>query len=345
MINDIQLSNFRCFKEQEITFTPGINLLIGENGSGKTSIIEALYLLGRGRSFRTNYLSDLTLHNSESSIIRLSGSRNETSFRIGCEIKKSKLTIKINHSVIPKRSLLLDYLPLQIITPSSHELIESGPSNRRKFIDWGLFHVEHPYRKNWSLFRRVLKQRNQLLKEHSNDVQAWDDQFTKYALILDGFRKSYFNELEPIFLKVQQALLGNTFASINFYSGWDNNIALDMQLKYCLKKDMSYGWTSVGPQKADMKFIFSQSTRNVLSRGQQKMLVFALQIAQCLHLQQVKHYEPLLLIDDISSELDKQHLSNLLALLQETQLQCIVNAIDDSKVDATRISGLFHVEH
>lgn len=346
MIEEIALTNFRCFSETKITFSAGINLLTGTNGSGKTSIIEALYLLGRGRSFRSNFLSDMIYRGKESSIVFMKGQSSELPFRIGCEIHKSSLVIRVDNQPVKKRSLLLDALPLQIITPTSHELIDSGPSFRRKFIDWGLFHVEQSYRQNWSFFRRVLKQRNQLLKIKANQAtRNWDLEFIRYAEILSNYRDSYFSQLEPLFNQIQHKLLGSKYADIEYYPGWNIEAGLSSELERLRKRDQLSGWTNCGPHKADLKFKFGLSQRNVLSRGQQKMLVFSLQIAQCLHLWKSIDRAPLLLIDDISSELDSVNLNRLFHVIQELGFQCIVSSIDSDKINPEYVSSVFHVEH
>ncbi len=346
MIEEISLTNFRCFSEIQINFSAGINLLTGINGSGKTSIIEALYLLGRGRSFRTNFLSDMICRGKDSSIVFMRGQSLELPLRIGCEINRSSLAIRVNNQQVKKRSLLLDALPLQIITPTSHELIDSGPSFRRKFIDWGLFHVEQSYRQNWSFFRRVLKQRNQLLKTNARETTTnWDLEFVRYAEILNSYRDSYFSELEPFFIQIQEKLLGSKFADIEYYPGWNIKMGLSSELDRLRKRDQLSGWTNCGPHKADLKFLFGHSQRNVLSRGQQKMLVFSLQIAQCLHLWKSLDQAPLLLIDDISSELDTVNLNRLFDVIRELGFQCIVSSIDSDKINPEYVSSVFHVEH
>ena len=345
MIEEIILTNFRCFAEKKLTFSPGVNLFVGKNGSGKTSILESIYLLGRGRSFRTNYLSDLILKDQESAFLFLNGQLNEMPLKLGSEIKKSSLIIKANNSLVKKRSDLLDYLPLQIITPTSHELIDSGPTFRRKFIDWGLFHVEHNYRSNWTLFNRVLKQRNQLLKQSNPVLSNWDKEFIRYASQLTESRIAYFDELTEYFLKTQEQLLGTRLVSLGFYPGWNSQVSLQEELERLQERDRIAGWTHCGPQKADIKFEFLNNTRNVLSRGQQKMMVFALQLAQCLHLQDKKKQSPLLLIDDISSELDRDYLDSLFQFIHQTGLQSVVSAIDEDKINKNSISLVFHVEH
>lgn len=345
MIHNLALQHFRCFQDLDLSFSPGINLVHGSNGSGKTSILEAIYLAGRGRSFRTNYLSDLIHRNENNAIIFLKGEQSDQNFHIGCQISSSSLSVKLNNEKLKTRVTLLDYLPLQTITPVSHQLVDSGPSNRRKFIDWGLFHVEHSYRSTWRLFRRVLKQRNQVLKNKGSDLSSWNEQFIESSERLSHFHESYFDELASYFVEVQKQLIGQQFANINFYAGWNKKMALESELEKSLNNDLNRGFTHYGPHKADIKFSFVESKRNVLSRGQQKMLVFSLQLSQCLHLMEKTGLSPVLLIDDISSELDSHFLNRLVSTIRDLKLQSIISAIEEKSINSQLISNVFHVEH
>jgi len=345
MIHNLALQHFRCFPDLDLSFSPGINLVHGLNGSGKTSILEAIYLAGRARSFRTNYLSDLIHRNEDNAIVFLKGQQSEQNFQIGCQVLPSSLTVKLNNERLKSRVSLLDFLPLQIITPVSHQLVDSGPSNRRKFIDWGLFHVEQSYRTYWSQFRRVLKQRNQVLKNKGKDLASWDEQFVESSNHLRFFQERYFEELSSYFVELQKKLLGQQLANIDFYIGWNKKIGLKDELQKSKHNDLSRGFTHHGPHKADIKFQFLESKRNVLSRGQQKMLVFSLQLSQCLHLFEKTGLSPIVLIDDISSELDNNFLNRLVTTVKDLKLQSIISAIDEKSINSQLVSNMFHVEH
>lgn len=345
MIENLVLQHFRCFKDLNLSFSPGINLIQGCNGSGKTSILESIYLASRGRSFRTTYLSDLILRNYDASIIVLTGDQTDNNFRIGCSLKPSALKIKLNQQFINSRVDLLDYVPLQIITPVSHQLIDSGPSNRRKFIDWGLFHVEQSYRQYWSKFRRILKQRNKILRDRSSDFSAWDEQFIEYSLILSEYQSLYLSKLAPYFTQIQKNIFGFVLSDLDYYPGWSTSSGLKNVLYKNRDSDLKRGFTNSGPQKADIKLRFIDSKQNYLSRGQQKMLVFALQLSQCIHLSESKGLTPLLLIDDISSELDKNFLNQLVCLVCDLNIQAVFSVIDEKYINEKHVSNLFHVEH
>ena len=338
MINEITLTNFRCFSKSTFEFTDGINFIIGNNGSGKSSLIESIYILGRGKSFRSNYLIDLIQREHKTSFI-FATLNSESLLNLGCQIEKSKLILKSNGSSVTKRSSLLDILPLQLITPVSHSLVDSGSSFRRKFIDWGLFHVEHEYRQLWQSFNRTLKQRNQALKNKSNEIKYWDVEFCKYAESINTFRKDYFLQLESIFSEVQSSLLENDLISLTFKSGWNDQIGLQQDLIIHLDRDFYTGWSNVGPHKADLKLNFHKSTRNNLSRGQQKMIVFCLQIAQCLHVKEKINKNPIILIDDISAELDSIHLEKLLKVISESGFQAVISAINDQNINQSLLNN------
>jgi len=343
MINKLSLIDFRCFENSEFRFSDGINLILGNNGSGKSSLIEAIYLSGRGKSFRSNYLSDLIRHGQKTSFVISNFTHQGDSSRLASQIESSKLIMKFNQDSIRKRSDLLDLFPLHLVTPVSHNLVDSGSSFRRKFIDWGLFHVEHIYRHQWSLFNRLLKQRNQALKNRSKDIQSWDYEFVSVSESIDSFRREYFKSLNKLFIDIQKQLLDKALVDINYYPGWNNDNNLGSELKKNIQRDLTTGWTNLGPQRADLKFNFIDSKRNTLSRGQQKMIVFTLQIAQCLELANQGSI-PIFLIDDIGSELDKFHLTKLFDFLKNSGLQIIISAIDHPNVDKKLIENMFHVE-
>jgi len=346
MIKDLKLTNFRCFENNHFNFSDGINLITGNNGSGKSSLIESIYLCGRGRSFRCNYFSDLIHHKFSSSVVFLNLLDPYQSVnKLGCQIENSKLALKFNGSNVAKRSDLLDILPFQLITPVSHKIIDSGPIFRRKFIDWGLFHVEHQYRSIWSSFNRVLKQRNSALKEKRSDIKFWNQEYISLSNALDEYRIKYFSQLVGIYKDVQTHLLDHELVGIDYKPGWNRESGLEESLYKNLDRDLKFGFSHIGPHKADIKFLFKNSSRNSLSRGQQKMAVFALQISQCLHLAESCDLSPIIMIDDVTAELDKFYLSNLFHFLDGLNLQVIITAIDDSQLDTSLVTNMFHVEH
>lgn len=345
MITELNLVGFRCFPKSEIHFSDSVNLILGDNGSGKSSLIEAIYLLGRGKSFRTTHNSDLINSESCQAIATLKGSTSShESFFLGCSIEKSKLFFKLNSSSVRKRSTLLDIQPLQLFTPTAHQLIDSGPVFRRRFLDWGLFHVEQYYRSKFDIFTKILKQRNHALKNLSPDLSQWTDEFVNISCEIDQYRQDYSQKLYKYFSSVQKDLGQNFISELMYSSGWAPNKDLKLTLLDSYKREIKQGFTQYGPQKADLKFSFPDSVRNNLSRGQQKITVFALQMAQCLLLRDLLGIETLLLMDDLSSELDKSNLNLLIDYIASQKFQAVVSLIDDHNVSTQKNISRFHVE-
>ncbi len=341
MLENLHLLNFRCFNDISFDLSPGLNLFTGFNGSGKSSIIESLYLAGRGKSFRSHKTSDLIHKTSGSSYLHLSFSAHKLSI----EISRQSLTYKYRNDILKKRSDLLDILPLQLLTPVSHEIIESGPSQRRKFLDWGLFHVEHQYRDLFSRFSKTLKQRNELLKSGSKDLATWNQQFVETSSALNSYRENYLNEVIVVFDQIQKKLNKDYDLSFTYFPGWSSeNLFKDLDNN--LNRDKKYGWTTVGPHKADIIFTVNNSRQNLLSRGQQKLFIFVLQLSQCIHLsEKVRQLTPVFLIDDISSELDINNQKLVCNLLKESGFQSFLTNIDNSEVLIEATDRVFHVEH
>ena len=341
MLKNLHLSQFRCFKDISFELSPGLNLFTGYNGSGKSSIIESLYLAGRGKSFRAQKSNELIHNDFNVSYVHLGFLQHKLSI----EISRNTLTYKYRNDILKKRSELLDILPLQLLTPVSHEIVESGPSHRRKFIDWGLFHVEHKYRELFSRFSKTLKQRNELLKSKSNDLSVWNDQFVRLSVDLNYYRKNYLDEISIIFNNIQQSLNKDYELGFSYFSGWTTD-NLEKELQQYLAKDKKYGWTTVGPHKADIYFKVNDSRQKLLSRGQQKLFIFVLQLAQCIHLKQTSDLvSPVFLIDDISSELDAINQKLVCDLLKKFKLQSFITNIEQSDLLSESCDKVFHVEH
>ena len=341
MLKNLHLQQYRCFKELTFEFSPGLNLFTGDNGSGKSSVIESLYLAGRGKSFRTAKTKEL-IHNSfEQSYLHL----NFLEDKLGIQISNHSLIYKYRNDILKKRSDLLDILPLQLLTPVSHEIVESGPSQRRKFIDWGLFHVEHQYRDLYSRFLKTLKQRNELLKSQTSDLSAWNDQFVETSLQLNNYRQLYLDEIRIIFKQIQGQLNKDYSLDFNFFRGWGSD-NLEKELIENFSRDKRYGWTTVGPHKADLVFTVNQANKSQLSRGQQKLFIFVLQLSQCIHLKKhLKMLSPIFLIDDFASELDVNNQKLVCDLLRESGFQSFLTNIDHSNLLEEAGDSVFHVEH
>lgn len=337
----------------EVKIYPGkqCNYIYGDNASGKTSILEAIYLLSIARSFRTTHIKHVISHNYPSLQIfaRIEKNTHETATALGIERTSHKTRIRINGLDVNQVSELSSLLPVQIINPDVHKLLEQGPKYRRQFIDWGVFHVEHGFLQNWQQYYRVLKQRNAALRRKlpKNDIILWNKQLIDYAKLITISRENYLSGLLPIFNKYVNKLMGLT-VDIRYQRGWNSENSFTETLESSIEKDKFKGFTTLGPHRADLEISYNGIlVQNTFSRGQQKLLVCAMRLAQITHLKQKTDQQSVLLVDDLAAELDIQHRQYLIELLIDTQAQLFVTATEyDSFTLPPEIeSKMFHVEH
>jgi len=330
---------------------PGLNIITGENASGKTSLLEAFYMLGTGRSFRSSRLShviqsglrELTVFTE---IERGSGGTQ----RLGFHYAQGKRQLRLDGQTITSRAELAHLLPIQLINQQSFDLIDQGPGQRRKFLDWGVFHVEHRFYDAWKRYMRAMKQRNAALRQHNQQFEHWELEMVESAGHLHTFRSTYCEKLQPVLLASIEKMLGCDDITMDYRSGWDTEQDLAEILAKNRLKDRELGYSRYGPQRADLIFKRAGApARERLSRGQQKLLVSALVLAQAALVSETSGRAGTVLIDDISAELDETHCLNLMQALLDTGAQLIVTAIRSDLIPAehrqSAKSKMFHVKH
>lgn len=334
----------------------GFNVIYGQNGSGKTSLLEAIYYLGHGKSFRTSTLSKLIHHESKKFSLFCQIVKQEQSIPLGAEWDTSGgARIRVSGSDVANLAELAGYLPVRIINSQSHQLFEAGPVFRRKFLDWGLFYQAPTFLTVWRQFERVLKQRNLALKNQlpRAEVDNWTDELVQYTNEFDRLRREYLFQFEPCFRAVLQSLLPFSSLSITYEPGWNGDVDYSAALAASYQDERRYGCTQCGPHRADFNIqIDGVSVRHFLSRGQQKLLICAMIIAQGKLLSDVIHPGPVYLVDDLPSELDFTNGGKLVSLLADQQSQVFITAIDQTSMK-TYLDGItstipmkvFHVEH
>ena len=325
------------------------NYIYGANASGKTSVLEAIYLLSVARSFRTTHIKHVISYDSPSLQIFARIDKNKENIALGLERSAKKTRIRVNGSDIKQVSELSSLLPVQIINPDVHKLLEQGPKYRRQFIDWGVFHVEHNFLQAWQQYYRVLKQRNAALrqKQEKKAIMLWDNQLIEHAKTITLYREDYISGFLPIFNRYVDKLMGIS-VQINYQRGWNTELSFTETLEKSFEKDVYKGFTSIGPHRADLEISHNNVlVQNCFSRGQQKLLVCAMRLAQITHLKQKTEQQSILLVDDLAAELDIGHRKNLIDLLIDTQAQLFVTATEhNSFVLPPEIeSKMFHVEH
>lgn len=325
------------------------NYIFGSNASGKTSILESIYLLSVARSFRTTHIKHVIRHDCPSLQVFARININNELKAVGLERSIKKTKIRINGADVKQVSALSALLPVQIINPDVHKLLEQGPKYRRQFIDWGVFHVEHAFLPAWQQYYRVLKQRNAALRRKLNNkvITLWDEQLIQHAKTITFSRESYISGFLPIFNVYVEKLMGLS-VDINYRRGWASEQSFTDTLKSSLNKDLLKGYTSFGPHRAELEISHKGIlVQNSFSRGQQKLLVCAMRLAQIAHLKKDSNIQSVILVDDLAAELDIEHRQNLIALLIDTEAQLFVTATEKNSfvMPAEIESKMFHVEH
>lgn len=349
---EIYLTNFRNLKATKLELHSDLNFIVGDNGSGKSSLLEALFFLGHGKSFRTNSSEHLINSNSDEFVI---SAKTDENFQLG--IKRTRagdVLIRVNGSKKTKLSELARNIAVQIVTPESFKLFFGGPRERRRFVDLGMFHVEHSFSNNWRSLSRVLKQRNACLK-HGDDVKQllyWTEEFCNYSNLVAESRKCYIETLKDELSFWLGRLLPNITndISVQYRQGWNSKKELLEVLEQNRQKEFERGHSLFGAHKFDIRFVIGNSPiENKLSRGQQKLFLIALTFAQTRLIEQVKRLKPILLIDDIGAELDTNSRELMFKANQQLNCQTIVTAIDkvalEPLVPTSNNYNMFHVEH
>ena len=337
MLHKLQIQQFRNLSQIEILPSDRMNLLLGHNGSGKSSILEAIHYLSLGRSFRTHLTNRVIMQGEKAFTLFAQLERDEQRVQVGLQKDRQGDTqLRIDGKNADKLAQLASLLPLQLIHPEGYNLLTGGPQQRRAFVDWGVFHVEQAFYPLWGKVRRLLKQRNALLRQSASyaPLQFWDQQLAELSESLSVFRQNYCQQLLPLMAQICQELLPEYTFQATFYAGWQQDKPLQQLLQDGFERDRQLGHTSIGPHRADLRLrTDGVPVQDVLSRGQLKLLVCALRLAQGLFLKQAAQKSCLFLIDDFASELDEEKRYVLAKRLKECESQVFVTAIDQKPLE------------
>lgn len=348
-VAELRLQNLRCLASAELALHPRINLITGDNGAGKTSVLEAVYLLGRGRSFRTPHTEQLIRYGE--SRLGVSGTlraasppalRQERRLIVVCD-RGGGLKATVDGHVAESLAELAALFPVQVIDPGIHRLIEEGPATRRRWLDWAMFHVEPQFLSQWRHYRRALRQRNAALRT-AGDAALWDPELERFGEALTVARKQLLDALQPIWSETLVALSAVP-ATLRFYRGWSATMSLAESLAAHRERDRERGSTLLGPHHFDIWLrVNGQSARDSISRGQQKLLGAAMALSMARLLCERLQESPTLLLDDPAAELDAAHTSALLAVAASLGGQQIVTALRAEQTPLGVPDRMFHVE-
>ena len=395
MIERLQVSNLRNLTQVNLQSTV-CNVVIGANGSGKTSLLEAIFLLSRGKSFRHHQPKRYIQHHQNNTTVyaRLNDSRT-----LAIQKQTDATTIlRLNQATVYNQSILTEQLPTLLIDPSTMDMLEQGSASRRQLLDWLVFHMKQGFHPQWVAYQRLLKQRNSLLKKTRQltqvqlaELKSWDKGLSNHAALIHHYREQVFTEWQPYFAKSVLQLLPSYAEqlSLSYNAGYDTHVALDVQLNERLEQDLQLGYTRIGNHRADIHVhwrsdntIDNQPTNkkvsssdpetpsklpalkeqaaNVLSRGEKKLLITALRLSQLPLLlndnkdsgsfdnSSTSRATPVVLLDDITAELDDRAIGILLSTLAQLPCQVFMTSLTDDIVPLVNElwskPRLFHVK-
>ncbi len=337
---ELRLADLRCLRAAELSLHPRFNLITGDNGEGKTSLLEAVYLLGRGRSFRTRYTEQL-IHQSAARLW-VAGSIDGRHVDLQCD-RQEGAEARIDAQRVGSLVELSEVFPVQVIDPGIHRLLEEGPSRRRHWLDWTVFHVEPGFFILWQGYTRALRQRNAALQNNA-DPTPWEAELSRLGESLTATRARLIDSLQPTWSATLQAL-DAVPATLSFFPGWSHQHSLADSLALQRSGDRELGRTRLGPHRFDVVLrVAGRPARDVISRGQQKLLGAAMALSMARHLARTADKVPTLLLDDPAAELDQAHAAALLAAVAELGGQHIVTAMHPETLPPPAPDRVFHVE-
>ena len=349
-VETLSLRGVRNLREAQLEFTAGVNVFYGDNGAGKTSLLESIHLLAMARSFKASRTRTVVADQSDELLIAASvAGVGRLAVR---RSRKGQTQIRFNGRSLATLAELVHLLPLQLIHADSFALLEGNPGDRRQFLDWGVFHQFSTFHSDWQKLEKSLKNRNSLLRSgriKPSELDVWERVYLAAAERIDDDRKRYLEGFVPCFHTVLSQLIELPELRIHYYRGWDKDRPLPDILNQQRARDCKLGYTQSGPQRADMRIkIGKVNAADVLSRGQQKLVVCALKIAQSLYLQKQQALPTVFLIDDLPSELDHHHIQKLGTLMEGLKTQVFMTCVDPAPLQTfwknpDRIS-MFHVE-
>ncbi len=345
----VEITNFRNLVSTSLLPSPSLNLITGSNGSGKSSLLEALHYLASGSSFRTSRLSHIVHHASDCFTL-FAESGNDLSHRIGIKrCRDLNHQTRVDGNELVRRSDLVQLHPLQVISPESISLLLEGSEHRRNYIDWSLFHVEQSFHHHLSNYQRALKQRNALIKQREvRQLHNWDSILVEHGEVIDQYRREYVEQITPLVNELLESLLPEVSLDITYRSGWTKELDLANALTQSRDNDIKLKYTTAGPHRGDIRVKHHGiKVSESLSRGQLKLVVIAMKLAQALSLQATSGKRPILLIDDIAAELDVSHRVMLLDTVKSLTTQVFITTPELELVDYREWGErkVFHVEH
>jgi len=338
-LRSLGVQGLRVLANVELELDAGLIVITGPNGSGKTSILEAIHLLGTGRSFRARSVQDVVARDAQRLVVR--GRLVDESgldSRVGIEKpRRGDARMRLSGEDVRTASSLARHLPLVVITPESQRLLSDGAEVRRRLLDWLLFHVEPAYQACHARFRRALRQRNAALRRDDTTTAqraAWCAELAQAGEALHGLREQGLARSLGL---LENALtdLSQLAVSLRFESGWDDAEPLEPLLLREWGADAARGFTRLGPHRCDLQIrVEGRPAQHVVSRGEGKVLAMAVMVGFARVLAAGGGRRPIVLVDELASELDGANRSRLSLALRDLGLQTFVTAVSERLIDA-----------
>ena len=346
-LGSFRAERFRCLTAIELELDPKANLFIGPNASGKTSLLEAAFFLSRGRSFRSRRREALIAYGSEAFILAAQTATGPAPVPLGVRAGRVDTEWRVGGAPASGIADLAEQFPAQVIDPEVHKLLEEGPGRRRRYLDWGVFHVEHGFLANWRRYHQALRQRNAALKDEAEDqaLAVWEKELAATGEMLATSRDTYLARMAVPLARIGQALLGLPITLVH-HRGWNADEALLDALGRDRARDRRYRATQLGPHRSDIAVqVGDRPAKDRVSRGQQKLVAAALMLAQ-LEIQEAERPgRSALLLDDPAAELDGENLGRLMTLVRNVPAQLWVTSLKPEIADLVTAGRVFHVKH
>jgi DNA replication and repair protein RecF len=352
----LELRAFRNIHEAGIDLGPGFNFFYGDNGAGKTAILEAVHVLARGRSFRTSRIDELIERDNPTLVIRASGEDEHVGTQrvVFARMRAGGTEVRINGESGRRMSQISMLFPLQVMTPAMTDLVFGGPAGRREWLDWGVFHVKHDYLAVSRRYAAALRQRNAGLKAHAagrmrlDELEPWTRELAALGALVDKARHEHFDDLSGRVSAALASLSSDLDVKLVYRRGWPDGQPLENVLGESAVREVKSGATLAGPHRADIELRSAgQPCAATLSRGQAKVLASALMLAQADAIRGNGERAGLFLIDDIGAELDSSHRQRLFKALVDRGSQVLATSVERPEREVLahcRAYRLFHVE-
>jgi DNA replication and repair protein RecF len=351
----IHIETFRNIESTTLLCQPGFNILYGSNGAGKTSLLEAIYTLATGKSFRTHLPSRYIQHDQAHCLLSAAFVCQDKEHFIGVQRHKNgEKQLKLDQKPIKAIADIASLLPIQNISVDCHRIFSDSPKSRRSFIDWGVFHTKKSFINSVLQINRLLKQRNAALKQPTSlqKIQIWNRPFAEISQAIHYARANYLEKFNPIYNECLQTLLPELCvnAEIRYKPGWNLESDLEILLSQHIEREKILGSTQYGPHRADIQLYINKiPADDVLSQGQLKVAGYALHLAQGMLLKTLTGKHSIYLIDDLPSELDENKQKSTLKILNSLNSQIFITAINPNSLlmttEENQKTSLFHVEH